>query len=221
MSLIIQDGHLACSNLSIAAVFCCQVSDGGLHAGFLYERDDGTVWRCEMAWDYNCINRQSRKDGKCWVNINLDEMHLNYLVAVLEEMHQNSDSIPYNVLYDGREHFDPYTRLYIKGAPGLTCATFVDAVLRSIGFNLLDIFNWPGRDEDHSYLETLLNRLEHGRVDPERITNMRANHNNVRIRPEEVCGAVSESSWPVTQDRADHLGRIVRSYVINQCPPGH
>ncbi len=86
-----------------------------------------------------------------------------------------------------------------KAEHGLTCATFILAVLRSAGVELLSLADWPVRDGDKERHLELLDML---RNDPEvardHVAAIATEVNGVRYRPEEVAGAASSAQFPVS-----------------------
>jgi hypothetical protein len=153
------------------------------------------------------------------LNIELRQEVLDLIATHLDMMPQNRAAIDYDVRFsDELEYFDPITWAYRRGAHGLTCATFIIAVLRGFELNLFDVPRWPSREEDSPAIEELIRRLEIDGVEGWRISAMRADHNNIRFRPEEVSAAVGEdgNTWPVPFPTAEALGKQLRTYVMSR-----
>jgi hypothetical protein len=204
------------TKFEIVAVACHLNGWGGTHVGFLYDRhEDGTRWFCDVAWDLVCRNEEVTKTDLVWVNVRLREENLRLLAAALDLMDQNAASIPYDTRFGPAVYFDPHSWVYIKDNPGLTCSTFIIAVLRSLGFELLDTLDWESRAEDGPALDHLIAELERRRVDRSRIEAMRANNDNRRFRPEEVCAAAGLKQWPVEFARAEPAG-IEVAFEVNR-----
>ena len=213
MAVIIQDCREGSAQLESVSVACMLNSIGGLHVGFLYQREDSSRWLSHLAWELVFRNEPAGEQFMCWVNVRISRPNLEILAAVLEEMKSNRD-VNYDVRYHGENsYFDQVTWAYIKQEPGLTCATFIMALLRSLHLELFNVSVWPGRLEDKPVLDALISQLEKCGVEPARILAMRSNHQNIRFRPEEVCGAVGEASWPVPFTSAQLLGGEVRDHV--------
>jgi hypothetical protein len=215
MTAHIQDPLNPTASLEVVAVSCELNHLGGLHVGFLYQREDGTYWFTDMAWELLLRNEQTNCRGKCWINVKLAAQNLELLAAALEEI--PAQRVPYDVRYDSEKpYFDSITRAYLNESPGLTCATYILGVLRGFQLELFDVANWPGRPEDGPDIEKLIVALEKHGVPSDRIAAMRANHGNMRFRPQEVCGAVAETAWPVMFHLAERLGCDVAEHFASQ-----
>lgn len=215
MPLDMQDSRNQDSHLNICAISCTR-SEAGTHAAFIYERDNGAIWTADVAWNLIARNYEIHALDQSWVNINIPEQILEILVSILEIMGQNHNIIPYDVRYTNGEYFDPVTWSYCQEKPGLTCATFVLAVLRGLKLELFDVNAWPTRSEDGPALERLLSMLSASGVDAHKINAQRLGHNCIRYRPEEVTGSVSGSRWPVPFGLAADLGTQVLLHVMNR-----
>ena len=217
---MLQDSRSACAKLEGVAIACFINHWGGLHVTFLYKREDDTTWLCDVAW--NLVSRNEPVDEAadlCWVNINKRPEILDFVAEALQLMGQNFGLIPYDVRFSAEEdYFDPTTWSYKREMPGLTCATFIMAVLKNFKLNLFSVPTWPGRSEDRPALEHLISELEMRGVDSKRIEEMRLNHDNIRFRPEEVCGSVSEANWPVPFEIAQQLGTTLATTVRARQP---
>ena len=125
---------------------------------------------------------------------------------------------------------------YVRGRPGdgLTCATFVMAIFREFGIELLDTSNWPVRGTDLLWLSKTISFLEtwgekeraEGRGDPDlpdHISALRNSATALRFRPQEVAGAAWSEMHPIDFQTAEILGTgiigQVPSYVSKHAAP--
>ena len=215
MTATLQDPRDSAARLGQVAVACMLNGNGGTHVGFLYRREDASIWFCDVAWELWLRNEPKNQHDMCWVNIGLPDSILELVAAILEEMDKNKGAIPYDVRYSSSQsYFDPSSWEYTNQAPGLTCATFVMALFQGLQIALFNVDAWPSRPGDEPALDNLISHLAADGVDPIRIQEMRTNHKNVRFRPEEVCGSVGETTWPVPFPTAEPLGHDVRQYVM-------
>jgi hypothetical protein len=95
---------------------------------------------------------------------------------------------------------------------GLTCSTFVLAVLSSVRINLVKLAEWPSRPADVARHKELLDLLDGDpKVSRDHVAAVRAEVTCVRYRPEEVAGAASSPEPPVSfvvaQAAAEHITR--------------
>lgn len=76
----------------------------------------------------------------------------------------NQSGINYGLIYDKDSQFDIAGNLVLgKKADGLTCSTFVLAVLNSVGIKLIDETKWPIlRDDNGAFIDYLIDVCEEG-----------------------------------------------------------
>ena len=142
--------------------------------------------------------RDEEFDGTYWWSgTGLTTEEEKFLAAISSLVHEGDPSIPYGFQVTG-EVFDQsgnYTERPI--GEGLTCATFVLAILRTYGFKPMDMNTWESRDEDAQWQQTILAALEENGAEQSHIEEIRRGGPSLRCRPEEVVGAASqnESDW--------------------------
>lgn len=107
---------------------------------------------------------------------------------------------------------DPDTFRYLLGPTklGLTCASFVLAVLHQSGIKLLNYGDWPIRPEDIEWQKSILESLK-GVAQWEHIEALKGEigRGALRFRPEEVAGAATESPFPVVFPSAEARGKSI------------
>jgi hypothetical protein len=103
--------------------------------------------------------------------------------------------------------FDSVTNEF-RGAgigSGLTCATFVVALMRRAGFRLIDVGTWKSDNEDAALKAWAINRLRASLgPDHPHVEAMARQDTLYRVRPGDVAGAgqVASAQWPVSFDIA-------------------
>lgn len=181
----------------------------GRHVGFLYQLEGEAPRAVHLAWHYR-LTDEPAPPGYHWVQCGLHDLAGHIVAAALAEI-AHDQQLPYSTTYNGI-YFDPSLR-YTRDEPGegLTCSTFIIAVLETLGLSIVVPEDWPVRDDDETAHEELLGALRStDNVSPEHIQAIEAQPRGVRFRPEEVAAAVSEEQWPVAFPRAELLGfRIV------------
>jgi hypothetical protein len=130
----------------------------------------------------------------------LDEPNSKFLAAFASTVKRNEHSIPYGLDSQG-SCFDRATGDFIPPpiGKGLTCATFILAVLRSLAFAPALEESWPVREDDEEFGRQTVADLEEDQADPEHVTAVRRDICAQRFRPEEVVAATIHPSgeWPV------------------------
>ena len=90
----------------------------------------------------------------------------------------NQSSIPYCTVYNGA-YFSPEAKIqYINHESGLTCATFVLAIFKTLQIDLVDFQTWEPRQSDDIWRDAIGPHLP--------LRNINAESGNRRFRPEEV-----------------------------------
>lgn len=115
------------------------------------------------------------------------------LLAVFEK---NYNTIPYSFLYKDST-FDHNNHLQLgKGENGLTCSTFIMAILKRNGYTLCQKDSWPEREDDRIIRQEIISEFRQGgRVPEDHIKIMETELTCVRFRPEEVL--CSSAKYPL------------------------
>lgn len=175
-------------------------SDGGRHCGFLYRLDNCGVNICHLAFHYDLRNeRPSVKYS--WIEFKMDEYNTDAIVVAINQIASNAKNIPYGFDAAGSA-FDPETGEFYPPplGKGLTCATFVTAVLRSLGFDPIAEETWLERGEDVEWKARVVAALKKYGASCAHISGVEGDTSARRFRPEEVVSIAhfEFSLWPVT-----------------------
>lgn len=125
--------------------------------------------------------------------------------AIKEEVDEGHNDVAYGLNYD---EYASYVdgKLYLAGNEiGLTCATYVITLFHSAGINLVDIHNWPEREEDKKWFDYVKRLFSIQKV--KMFLGMTKEHQEKvlnekfgpRFRPEEV--AVSSALYENSEHR--------------------
>lgn len=149
--------------LRSAGVAIMATDPGRWHAGMLHRAGTNTVYMLDLAWDHRL--RNSPPDNECaWVQLDLPNVRLLSVAAMcrrIAKLHARPGcGLPYAFLYQETTFKVDGAVLLGKSEHGLTCATFVLAVLRATGIELLDLAGWPNRHDDVVRHQELLAWLE-------------------------------------------------------------
>ncbi len=203
--------HASLDAIGPAAV---ALADGavGLHTGILYRpAGDGTPRVLHLAFHHQ-LRSEPPSDGWRWVVPDLDAYDLEYVAALCRLIADNpaNRDVPYAFRFIDSGIAEDGSVLVGTSDRGLTCATFVLAIFRAVGVELLALDAWSTRPADVAAQERLLEYLE-GRD--------RAQHEAVRSQVgcrryrAEVVAAATAAPRPVAFAIAEALGGAGRAAV--------
>jgi hypothetical protein len=211
-------------NLQFAGVAIAQMDPGWYHAGMLHREDDGPVVMLDLGWDH--FLRNEPPDQKyAWVQLKLHALRLRSVAAMCRRIARvyarPEPGLPYAFRYKDAVFGDDGRLVLGDSEHGLTCATFVIAVLKSVSVELLNLTEWPHRRQDEERHRQLLARLdEDPRVSRAHVAAVSDEVQCVRYRPEEVVGASASMQMPVPFCLAETAGEhIVRVLELRSAPP--
>jgi len=210
----------------ILAISVGHCNPGYLHNKILYNFED-SVREIHLGWHHYFLHTEIKSpQSYIWKVPNLPKSRLKSVVAkciiVAENQLQVDKSpLPYAVGYfSGREFNEKgvYTDDITGIEYGMTCATFVLTMFKSVGVEILDWKNWITREEDKEWFAYIISHLEKGhavgRVSEEHLNNVTGEINCSRFRPEEVFGSLFCSSNPSTFECSSNFGAIIKPFVM-------
>ena len=132
--------------------------------------DDHKQFHCGLAFrmgdDFNILHLAHHNDLECDHDCNRfqvfvipnipKELQIPFIQmcrAIKEDVEEGRKDVAYGLRYD---EFAIYNdgKLNLAGNEiGLTCATYVLTLFHSVGIDLVDIHNWPEREEDRKWFE--------------------------------------------------------------------
>jgi hypothetical protein len=183
------------------------------HAGAFYrDPDDNQIYLLHLIGT-------GQQSGKClpvrerwqppwgWMVPNLKREELRLARGYCDLVFDLQEEIPYGFRFGLDHRFAEGTgRLQLTdGCRGLTCATFVLAILHSINIRLLDLDSWKDRPEEQPAMEEIAQAQGAGIADELPCK---------RYKPEEVAGACITDSIPVVFDRAVELSKHVVEKMV-------
>lgn len=189
----------------------CEVSQGQRHVGFVYRlRDDQELRFAHLAFHllYRDEAADTHPDLYCAPS-GLDEINRSIVASWLAAL-KFPQNIPYGFDSEGVVwHADGE---FIPPPPGkgLTCATFLIATLRFLGFNVVDLSSWPQRPEDGNWQDAMRLSIQnycdlHAVDAQEHLNLLQADVGAVRVRPEEAAAIVVSQQLPVPFEEASAL----------------
>jgi hypothetical protein len=201
--------------LSFLGVAVCEVDADQIHVGFLYKLDDGEVRLCHFARHF-ALRDHPPSPNYLWQNMGLDETSRHFVAAYVANYRINPANIPFGI-DPGGACFDSVTGDFIRPplGKGLTCATFIIAILKANGFSLLIENQWPNRPDDDEWQEKILRVLAEHCDDPEHFEAAERDIGAKRYRPEEVAGAATLEAWPVEFNDARSVANEILRDISN------
>ena len=167
----------------------------GLHCGFIYSVDGGEPVLVHLAWHHK-LCRQPPEPKYLWADIAELEREERRVFAGFLSVIGGITPVDY-ALKSGGLLFDPVSGECAPHVPGqgFTCATFILAAFKSLGYTPILDDEWPtGRPGDTEAQAALVEGL---RIDhPAHAALVACDIGCVRFRPEEVVGAAATGGWP-------------------------
>lgn len=186
-----------------AAIAITEPRPGQRHLGIAYRVAAGSEPRLlHLAW-HRALRDDEHVGGRyrCVLLADVPPAMQPVIVAQCKRSSEadSEDGLPYGFGYTPSSvHRDESTgRLLIEGASGLTCATFVLALLEVSGVRLADLDSWQDRDGDDAWKEWVAEALQQSGASEAHVAAVRNDSGHVRVRPEDVAGAATAGPLPV------------------------
>lgn len=169
------------------------IAPGAEHIGVVYRREDGTLRWLHLAFHHRLRDDAALPADHRWVLSPLDPERLTLVAAMCERVVARvGRNMPYGFRYDATRFAADGVLLLGDDEVGLTCATFVLALFRSVGVELLRVAEWTARPDDTARHAALVALLEAHCEDKAHVRAVRKEAGCVRFRPAKVAGASSE-----------------------------
>lgn len=180
-------------------------SPDGSHTGIVYLDETDKILFIHLAFHHDLRCEELRPGRIGWVlpANTIPQERLELVAAMCSRVWERNqkDSLPYGFRYDAtRFHESGEIEIGIDEC-GLTCATFVLAIYRAVGLELLQLSSWPSRADDQAQFTRLLGVLNANCSDTKHIAAITREAKSTRYRPLEVAGG-SCCSPPATFEDA-------------------
>lgn len=131
-----------------------------------------------------------------------------------ELVKEKNDKITYGIRFTESRFSQEGELILTNGDFGLTCATFVLALLESAGITLINLAAWENREEDALWQKGVLEYYEHrNNASPGKYDSLIGHYKTAigcfRYRPEEVTAASSASELPSGFEYCEEYGRRI------------
>lgn len=208
LKLILATTKRLCPDTKIPFVYVAIQRTGPtqLHAGmFYFHTDDQRLEVLHHPWHKVPLDRDPNWQAYSWVENDWDQDIARNIRARCRAVFEANTSLNYSLVYDANTHFDENGVLVqtnaAQGRPGLTCSTFVLAILNGVGVDILDEDQWPSQSADQKWATKMLNHHLKPK-DPSYAQAMKTNMAKwARFSPEDVAAA-SGLPQPPVPDRA-------------------
>ncbi len=188
-----------------------------LHVGLVYVDPKGERSFAHLAF-HNDLRKEPPPDadGYLWDDCAwLAEPRLRAnaeAVAVFIETCVRRTDVPYGMdppddAFDAQGRYDE-----LDPSKGLTCATFIAAVMKSVGFPVVDLTTWENRVGDEQWKQSVLRLLR--RHCPDRARQVEGSQARFRLRPEEIAAATAATAIPVEFKPAVEMGAALREIAL-------
>jgi len=148
--------------------------------------------------------------------IELQKAFIPMCRMIKEDIEDGHTDVAYGLCYDEFASYRDGKLMLAGNEIGLTCATYVITLFHSVGIDLVNIHNWPARDEDKRWFEWVKSLF--GKAWVKLHVNMTKDHQakilneqvGPRFRPEEVAvsSALYDKGPAETQLIWDHGDRL-------------
>ena len=210
MPRAVVDGELPFDpDVQRCAVVLCRTEHGNLHVGLLHRVERGRSAVLHLGWlDYVSMTWPWLR---LWVCPETEPEKLLLAAAHCRSAwarFQTDGTFPY-ALGDFESTFSETGGLVLaNGSKGLTCATFVMAIFRAAGVELVTEADWPIRiDEDRRWLDGV---ASFAHPDHLRALREQVDAGVARVHPHELLAACTLTPLPVAFDRiSGHAEAIV------------
>ncbi len=191
------------------------------HVGIVYRDAALQLHKLHFAWHRRLMDESCPRLLACSMP-NFDPADELFVAAYCAKIARTAPNraIPYNLKIDERVSFDPATGdvVFGNGFTGLSCSTFVAAVFRSAGNNLVSVTGWPPADAEDIEVQTFYVEMLEKSRNPEHQAHghrIRSEIGTPRIRPYHVAGACLENkeNYPVPHSICDSNGRWILSQM--------
>lgn len=187
------------------------------HVGIIFRDDDDQAHLLHLA-SHRRLCCDDALEGHAWVAPAIAPELLPSIAAMCARVvKRNAMGIPYGFRYDASRFASDGQLVLGNDEHGLTCATFVLAVLRSAGVELLKREEWPSRPDDMVRFAKILKALRSASAEDAYFDAIEAEVTAVRFRPTEVAGA-SAGQPPCSFADAVAAAAAIEGFLAAQAP---
>jgi hypothetical protein len=171
---------------------------GGLHVVLLHNNSKNEWNGVHLAWHY-CLKNEPIESFRRYVafQLRIPQTHQAVVAATARWIAQNNKKgVPYGF---GSAGFSGSGVYESRGASGMTCVSFVLAILEQAGVNIVNRDEWNAVPVDSEWISHIIQMMNTISPDDQHVSQLKATSELAhRIRPEHVGAAlISKSTYPV------------------------
>lgn len=200
-----------------------EIIENRRHVGLVYDLD-GEARFLHLAWHQKVIDEPC-PDGDSYLGaglgLDLDKSAQIALAGFLNTVESSVGLVPYGIDFETAiTAIQPDATLAdLPLGKGMTCATFVAAVLNAARYMPIKPETWIGeKQEDIDWHNWVIEMMENTGVDPAHIQKVKEDVGCKRLRPEQIVSACTCSPWPVAHESADAIAAKVISDIASLAP---
>lgn len=188
------------------------------HCGISYELNKGFN-ALHLEWHHRLTYTENPDEFSHWIKPNIHKIRQKMVSTKCKRIRNYLDKIPipYALLYCQTSFNNDGMLVLGENEHGLTCATFVLAVFNSCGIKLIDIENWPFRDDDNIWHEKIIKYLNSSKSVSQKHKEYVAKEKGcARFRPEEVGMSSTFEPQPGNTEEIIAKGKMLHDYMMLQ-----
>lgn len=184
----------------------CRSAPNQNHVGILFREDGIGAQLCHLAWHHKLTFSSPDPNKYRWIDVNeLSDLDRESFAAWMIVLREEDPVVPYGYSIDG-DFFDENGQFIPPPTGrGLTCATWVLATFRQLGYRMLEIESWPPRDEDEEWQRHILEALKQSGASVDHVEALHDEIGSARIKPQEVVAGGLGQDWPSSFDEIVEL----------------
>ncbi|MCF5056872.1 hypothetical protein GIW54_05380 [Pseudomonas proteolytica] len=179
------------------------------HAALVFkDRSKKQLSLLHLAWHYTLRCDQFKTPYRSVPSQHFDDEELELFAEHASRLYdENTAGIPYGMEYTGASVFNGDLEFIDSPGAGLTCATFILGFFNSLGFDILNLSSWQGRDDDTQWQSNIYAALAPDLAAERKEAQKSLIGAAYRFRPEEVVGSFGAfESTPIEFTEAVKLG---------------
>ncbi|MGN7612698.1 hypothetical protein ACQZV8_11500 [Magnetococcales bacterium HHB-1] len=185
-------------------------SPGQYHPGLIYRHKIGEeALLCHFSTHFNS-RVQPLPDYYFWGYTPFSLTEQREIATFTASIHRQKILVPYGFAYNPPYFTEQGDLLPKPLGEGLTCATFLLAILEAKGYSILDRKTWTIQPDDQTWRQQTLDALKDRGTEPEHLQAMtKIMDNALRYRPEEVVAGIMASKRPLSCNQARKMGKKI------------
>lgn len=186
-----------------------------LHIGILHRNPiESEVSLLHLAWHFD-LRSEVPSSPYSWITPRMPRLRAIQVAARCRQIAKsNIAGLPY-AFSPPNDCFDEESgRSLLGSGAGLTCASFVLAVFKIAGVDLMELESWQPRSSDATWQQHVLDLLKSGGASEAHCQGTQAQIGSARYRPEEVAAAAILYPPPAGFEGTSQLGVQILDHLL-------